>query len=90
VAGTARQDHRPPASVASILAEGGEDPTFVIAGGSRGAASNAGSAPGVPGGEADESDASFLPPAAHDAIVTTSTTITGHARRDFARLCESS
>ena len=77
--------------VASILAEGGEDPTFVIGGRLKSAASNARLGAGrYLVAEADESDASFLHLQPMIAIVTNiDNDHLGTHGGDFARLCES-
>src|SRR5260221_11405766 len=77
--------------VASVLAEGGEDPTFVIGGRLKSAGSNARLGAGrYLVAEADESDASFLHLQPMIAIVTNiDNDHLGTHGGDFARLCES-
>ena len=77
--------------VASILAEGGEDPTFVIGGRLKSAGSNARLGAGrYLVAEADESDASFLHLQPMIAIVTNiDNDHLGTHGGDFARLCDS-
>ena len=77
--------------VASILAEGGEDPTFVIGGRLKSAGSNARLGAGrYLVAEADESDASFLHLQPIIAIVTNiDNDHLGTHGGDFARLCDS-
>lgn len=77
--------------VASVLAEGGEDPTFVIGGRLKSAGSNARLGAGrYLVAEADESDASFLHLQPIIAIVTNiDNDHLGTHGGDFARLCDS-
>ncbi len=77
--------------VASVLAEGGVDPTFVIGGRLKSAGSNARLGTGrYLVAEADESDASFLHLQPTIAIVTNiDNDHLGTHGGDFARLCES-
>ena len=77
--------------VASILAEGGEDPTFVIGGRLKSAGTNARLGAGrYLVAEADESDASFLHLQPVIAIVTNiDNDHLGTHGGDFARLCDS-
>ncbi|HEX9474155.1 MAG TPA: UDP-N-acetylmuramate--L-alanine ligase, partial [Steroidobacteraceae bacterium] len=77
--------------VASVLAEGGEDPTFVIGGRLKSAGSNARLGAGrYLVAEADESDASFLHLQPMIAIVTNiDNDHLGTHGGDFARLCDS-
>jgi UDP-N-acetylmuramate--alanine ligase len=77
--------------VASILAEGGEDPTFVIGGRLKSAGSNARLGAGrYLVAEADESDASFLHLQPMIAIVTNiDNDHLGTHGGDFAKLCDS-
>jgi UDP-N-acetylmuramate--alanine ligase len=77
--------------VASVLAEGGEDPTFVIGGRLKSAGSNARLGAGrYLVAEADESDASFLHLQPVIAIVTNiDNDHLGTHDGDFGRLCES-
>jgi UDP-N-acetylmuramate--alanine ligase len=77
--------------VASLLAEGGEDPTFVIGGRLKSAGSNARLGAGrYLVAEADESDASFLHLQPVIAIVTNiDNDHLGTHGGDFARLCDS-
>jgi UDP-N-acetylmuramate--alanine ligase len=77
--------------VASILAEGGEDPTFVIGGRLKSADSNARLGAGrYLVAEADESDASFLHLQPMIAIVTNiDNDHLGTHGGDFAKLCDS-
>lgn len=77
--------------VASVLAEGGEDPTFVIGGRLKSAGSNARLGAGrYLVAEADESDASFLHLQPVVAIVTNiDNDHLGTHDGDFGRLCES-
>jgi len=77
--------------VASVLAEGGEDPTFVIGGRLKSAGSNARLGAGrYLVAEADESDASFLHLQPVIAIVTNiDNDHLGTHDGDFARLCDS-
>jgi UDP-N-acetylmuramate--alanine ligase len=77
--------------VASVLAEGGVDPTFVIGGLLKSAGSNARLGTGrYLVAEADESDASFLHLQPTIAIVTNiDNDHLGTHAGDFARLCES-
>jgi UDP-N-acetylmuramate--alanine ligase len=77
--------------VASILAEGGEDPTFVIGGRLKSAGTNARLGAGrYLVAEADESDASFLHLQPIIAIVTNiDNDHLGTHGGDFARLCDS-
>ena len=77
--------------VASVLAEGGEDPTFVIGGGLKSAAANARLGAGrYLVAEADESDASFLHLQPMIAIVTNvDADHLGTHGGDFAKLKES-
>ncbi len=77
--------------VASVLAEGGVDPTFVIGGQLKSAGSNARLGTGrYLVAEADESDASFLHLQPTIAIVTNiDNDHLGTHGGDFARLCES-
>ena len=77
--------------VASVLAEGGEDPTFVIGGRLKSAGSNARLGAGrYLVAEADESDASFLHLQPVIAIVTNiDNDHLGTHGGDFAKLCES-
>ena len=77
--------------VASVLAEGGEDPTFVIGGRLKSAGSNARLGAGrYLVAEADESDASFLHLQPVIAIVTNiDNDHLGTHGGDFARLCDS-
>ena len=77
--------------VASCLAEGGEDPTFVIGGRLKSAGSNARLGAGrYLVAEADESDASFLHLQPIIAIVTNiDNDHLGTHGGDFARLCDS-
>jgi len=77
--------------IASVLAEGGEDPTFVIGGRLKSAGSNARLGAGrYLVAEADESDASFLHLQPIIAIVTNidNDHLSTHGG-DFARLCDS-
>ena len=77
--------------VASVLAEGGEDPTFVIGGRLKSAGTNARLGAGrYLVAEADESDASFLHLQPIIAIVTNiDNDHLGTHGGDFARLCDS-
>jgi UDP-N-acetylmuramate--alanine ligase len=77
--------------VASVLAEGGEDPTFVIGGRLKSAGSNARLGAGrYLVAEADESDASFLHLQPVIAIVTNiDNDHLGTHDGDFGRLCDS-
>jgi UDP-N-acetylmuramate--alanine ligase len=77
--------------VASVLAEGGEDPTFVIGGRLKSAGSNARLGAGrYLVAEADESDASFLHLQPIIAIVTNiDNDHLGTHGGDFTRLCDS-
>src|SRR6195256_9925 len=77
--------------IASIRSEGGEDPTYVIGGRLKSAASNARLGAGrYLVAEADESDASFLHLQPMIAIVTNiDNDHLGTHGGDFARLCES-
>jgi UDP-N-acetylmuramate--alanine ligase len=77
--------------VASVLAEGGEDPTFVIGGRLKSAGSNARLGAGrYLVAEADESDASFLHLQPMIAIVTNiDNDHLGTHGGDFAKLCDS-
>ena len=77
--------------VASVLAEGGEDPTFVIGGRLKSAGSNARLGTGrYLVAEADESDASFMHLQPTIAIVTNiDNDHLGTYGGDFAKLCQS-